>query len=478
MNKVAFAAKWSIITEIVVKLISPITNMILARILSPELFGIVASITLVTTFVDLFTDAGFQKYIIQHQFEGKEDYDLSINVAFWTNLYVSGMFLFLIVLFNEKIAIFVGAKGYGQAVSVASITLILTAFSSIQMATYKKSFDFKRLSVIRIICKVVPLLVTVPLALLGGGYWALIIGNLLGEFVNAVLLTAFSKWKPKLQYSIIKLKEMFSFCGWTLCEAITAWLVANMAILLIGQNFNAYFLGIYKGSVTVVNQILSVITAVMSSVILTTLSQLQNEEEKYRMAVLNFQRVTAMFVIPLGVGVFIFHEFVTRVILGSQWDDASILVGVWAIVSSINIVISNVHSYILISKGKPIFTFVSNFIQCFLIIIVFFSTKNLGFYIMFYALSATALQLSVTQVLFANKVFKISEIDKIKNIIIYVLIAALMGGSGYLIHLLYSNVVPDIITIILCIVIYFGVLMLSKKERTFINKLIVNFIHV
>ena len=80
------AVKWSAFAEIIAKLIAPITSIILARLLTPEAFGIVASVTMVTSFCDLFTDVGCNKYIIQHTF--KDDIDLSNNasVAFWTNI--------------------------------------------------------------------------------------------------------------------------------------------------------------------------------------------------------------------------------------------------------------------------------------------------------------------------------------------------------------------------------------------------------
>lgn len=476
MNKVAFAAKWSIITEVVVKIISPITNMILARLLSPELFGIVASVTLVTTFVDVFTDAGFQKYIIQHQFADKDDYDLSVNVAFWTNLGISILMWILIFIFQNPLAVFVGCEGYGKAVSVSAIVLIFTAFSSIQMATYKKNFEFKRLSFIRIIGKLVPFFITIPLALLDFGYWSLVIGNVFGEIINATLLTLLSKWRPNFRYSFRKLKEMFSFCAWSLCEAVTAWLVANLGILLIGQFFNSYYLGIYKGSITVVNQILSVITAVMSSVFLTTLSACQSDEEKYRDTVLGFQRTVAMLIIPLGMGIFIFRELVTNILLGGQWGDASALVGVWGGISCINIVVANMNSYVLLSKGKPKYTFISNAIQCLTIIIVFMLMKNNGFYPTFYAIALASLQLSLTQTIFAKKVFALSEIEKIKNIYIYFVVAVAMGVVGRGIHKKFDNLTMDLLGVLICILVYFCILMTKKRERIYIKKLITDFI--
>lgn len=476
MNKVAFAAKWSIITEVIVKFISPITNMILARLLSPELFGIVASVTLVTTFTDIFTDAGFQKYIIQHQFKDNQDYDLSVNVAFWTNLCVSVLMWSLICVFRSSIAKFVGCDGYGKAVAIASIVLIFTSFSSIQTAIFKKQFEFKRLSFIRIIGKLVPFFITIPLALFGMGYWSLIIGNVIGELVNAAMLTFLSKWHMRPCYSLKKLKSMFSFCGWSLCEAVTAWLVANLGVLLIGQYFSSYYLGIYKGAITVVNQILSIINAVMSSVILTVLSSYQSDRETYKKMVLNFQRTIAMIMLPLGMGVFVFRDLVTKILLGGSWSEASILVGIWGAVSSINIVFANMNSYILLSRGKPKYTFVSNVIQCFTIIIAFMLIHDKGFYPMFYSIAIATLQLSLTQTIFAKKVFKISEKEKFKNIFMYVIATAIMGLIGQLIHNYSKSYAIDFIGGFICVLSYFAIIFVKKDERRYIKELFLNFV--
>ena len=143
------ATVWSTVTEIVAKLITPIVNMVLARLLVPEAFGIVATITMIISFAEIFTDAGFQKYIIQHEFEDDEDLDNSTNVAFWTNLCFSIVICALIFVFRHKLAILVGSRGFGNSISIASILIVIASFSSIQMARYKRDFDFKNLFKIR-----------------------------------------------------------------------------------------------------------------------------------------------------------------------------------------------------------------------------------------------------------------------------------------------------------------------------------------
>ena len=96
-TKVKSATKWSAITEIIAKLITPITSMVLARLLTPEAFGVVATLTMIISFAEIFTDAGFQKYLIQHDFKDEKDQIDSTNVAFWSNLIMS-LIIWLIII--------------------------------------------------------------------------------------------------------------------------------------------------------------------------------------------------------------------------------------------------------------------------------------------------------------------------------------------------------------------------------------------
>ena len=144
-NKVFNAAKWSSITEIAAKLITPLTNMILARILVPEAFGVAATVTMIISFADMFTDSGFQKYLVQRNFKSEEEKLKNANVAFWTNFGISIFLWLLIFVFRDKIATFVGNPGLGNVLAIASLQLIMTSFSSVQMALYRREFDFKTL---------------------------------------------------------------------------------------------------------------------------------------------------------------------------------------------------------------------------------------------------------------------------------------------------------------------------------------------
>ena len=204
----AQATKWSAGTEIAAKLVSPVVNMVLARVLTPEAFGVVANISVVVSFAEIFTDAGFQKYLVQHDFQNKDELDQHTNVAFWSNFVLSWFLWCSIFFMRDPLAALLGNAALGPAIAIASLAIPMASFSSIQMARYRRDFDFKTLFYVRLIGMFIPLAVTVPLALILKNYWALVIGTLASNFVNALVLTLRSNWKPKLYYRFVVLKEM------------------------------------------------------------------------------------------------------------------------------------------------------------------------------------------------------------------------------------------------------------------------------
>jgi len=396
------AAKWSTVTELTTKLVTPITNMILARILAPEAFGVVVTVTMIISFAEMFTDAGFQKYLIQHEFKSEEEKVKNTTVAFWTNLGISFLLWGVIALLCEPIATLVGNPGLGIVIIIACIQLPLTSFSSIQMALYKREFDFITLFWVRIITSFIPFVVTIPLALLGYSYWALVIGTICSQLANAVILTSKSKWKPSLFYSVVILKEMLSFSIWSLIEAISIWLTIWLDALLIVSVLNDYYLGLYKTSTTMVNALLALITASVIPILFSALSRLQNDEPTFKEMFYKVQRAVAYLVLPMGFGVFLYSDVATQVLLGNQWTEANNIIGIWALTSSILIVTSHFNSEVYRAKGNPKLSFASQVIHLLFLIPTCLISLNYGFWVLVYARALIRFEGVITGLIIMN----------------------------------------------------------------------------
>ncbi|ERK32230.1 lipopolysaccharide biosynthesis protein [Clostridium intestinale] len=469
------AAKWSASTEIAVKLVSPITNMILARVISPEAFGVVATITMVMSFADMFTDAGFQKYLVQHEFKNEDDKLKNANVAFWTNLGVSAFIWIVIIIFREQISTAVGNPGLGDVIAVSCVQLLLTSFSSIQMALYRRDFNFKTLFLVRMVSVFIPFIVTIPLAFMGFSYWALISGNIVMQLSNAFILTIKSKWKPNLFYDLQILKKMFSFSMWTLIESISIWFTAWVDIFIIGNSLNQYYLGIYKTSTTMVNSLMALITSSIVPVLFSALSRLQKDDESFKKMYLSTQRFVAIFIFPLGIGVYLYRNLATTILLGDKWMEASDVIGIWALTSAIMVVFGNFCSEIYRAKGMPHLSFLAQILHLIVLIPTCIFSSKYGFWTLVYARSWIRLEGILVHFIIMHFILGISSLKTFKNVIPIAISSLVMGVIGFLLQYIGESLLWNMISIVICIVFYFGILCMFPNMRKDIHRILVKF---
>lgn len=468
-SKVKSATKWSSITEFVAKLVTPVTTMVLARVLTPEAFGVLVTVTMVISFAEIFTDAGFQKYIVQHEFESIGDLYKSTNVAFWSNLVMSVCLLFIIVLFSNRIAELVGNQGYGLVIAISSLCIPLEAFSSIQMALFKRELDFKTLFVTRMVGVAIPVVITIPLALIFRSYWALILGMIALNLSNAIILTCKSKWKPRFRYSWAIFKNMFSFTFWSMMESITIWLTTYVDIFLVGKMLNDFYLGIYRTSMSTVAQFISIVTAATTPVLFSSLSRLQNNHSDFKVMFLKFQKLIGLLVIPIGVGIYIFRELITEILLGSQWKDAAYFIGLWALTSALTVVLAHYSSECYRAKGYPRLSVIVQVSQIILLIPSVIWAIHHGFNFLCEVRSIVRLELIIVNMICMSVFIKISSLSMIRNIF-----PSLLGGLSMLFvgMFLYSqNIWICLLNIIICTIVYFAIVLLFPVERHIIFNL-------
>lgn len=472
-TKVVKATKWSSITQIVAKLITPISNMILARLLTPEAFGVVTTLTMIITFAELFTDAGFQKYLIQHEFKDNTDREESTTVAFWSNFIMSMVIWGLIALFAEPLATLVGNPGLGNVLIIACVSIPLASFSSIQMALYKRDFDFKTLFVVRIIGILIPLAVTVPLAFWLRSYWALVIGTIAQNVVNAVLLTAYSKWKPRLFYSFTKLKEMLSFTIWSLIEAVSIWLTGYVDVFIIGTVLSQHYLGLYKTSSTLVGQIMGLVTAATTPVLFTSLSKLQNDDTEFRRLFFKFQKMVGLLIIPIGVGIFMYSDLITEIVLGHQWIEASGFVGLWGLTSAFTIIYSYYASEVYRSKGRPKLSVLSQWLHIIVLWPTVIISVKYGFETLYIARSLVRFESILVDVIIMYLVINISFTDMLKNTYTSLIASLIMCVVAYFTINMYDSFIWKFVSIILSTIVYLSVVLVFPSERNLLVKMFI-----
>ena len=469
-KKILSAAKWSAIAEILSKLITPIVSIVLARLLNPEAFGVVTTLTMIISFAEIFTDAGFQKYIIQHNFKDDEDIEQSVNVAFWSNLVLSLFLWGIISLFADPLSSIVGNPGLGHVLIIACISIPIEAFSSIQFAIYKRDLDFKTLLKVRIIGICVPLFITIPLAFYIRNFWALVVGTIVQNVVNALCLTIFSSWKPKCYYSFQKLKEMLSFSIWSMIESVSIWATSYVDIFLVGTTLNQYYLGLYKTSSTVVGQITSIVTSITTPILFSALSRLQNDEKEFDDLFFTFQKCVSLLIIPLGVGIFCFSDFITLVLLGKQWMETSGFIGLWGLTSALTIVLSHYSSEVYRAKGRPKLSVLAQFLHIIVLAPAIYIAVQHDYHTLYVTRSFVRLELILVNLIIMYHIVKISPLKMVINIAPACFASMLMACVAFALLHFHNEISYQILFIVVCIIVYTSAIYLFPKERAIIQK--------
>lgn len=464
-SNVKTATKWSTVTEILAKLVAPLTTILLARLLTPEAFGIVATFSMVISFADIFADAGFNKYIIQHEFDNGKECSQCANVAFWSNLGVS-LFLWLCIsIFSSPIAHLVGCSGYELGLIVVCASIPLAAISSVQTSLYNRNFDFKTLFGSRIIGVLIPLLVTTPLAFFMRNYWALVLGALIRNIVIAIYLTVKSPWKPRLYYNWKQLKQMLSFSIWTFFEAISIWMTNYCDIFIVGTLLSQYYLGIYRTSMSTVGSITSLITSATTPVLFSALSRLQNDEKGFNQMFFQFQKMVSILIVPIGVGTFLFSDVITKIMLGDQWGEAVGFIGLWGLMATISILFSHYASEVFRSKGRPKLSFLAQWLHIIVLVPVVYIFARKGFEQLYVARSLVRLEFVLVNCLLLYLCFGISTWKMSKNVFPAFLSSAVMAAVGVGLRMITHDFWWNLLFIAICGGVYFVVLSRFKVEQ-------------
>lgn len=455
IKKTANAAKWSVITEVIAKCITPVTSMILARLLAPEAFGVLTTVLMVIAFAEVFVESGFQKYLVQHEFTDAKEEHLYMSVAFWTNLTLSFLLWGLLILFNGQIADLVGNPGKGHLLIVTGITIPLYSIIGIQSSKLKKDLNFRKLFFVRFYSSLVPLVVTIPLAIVGLDYWALIIGNIAGVLVNSVVLFIIGAFTPSLFFSWNYLHEMLKVGVWTLLNGLLVWMAVWIDAFLIGHYLSDYYLGLYKNSINIITSIFSLVSAAITPVLFSSLSKLQNDTPAFRKVFLTIQRALCFFMLPLATGLMLYNHLATEILLGDKWVEAGLIIGVNAIPIAFRAIFISLNGDVFRAKGYfsvPLYLEALDLIitipLCYLALIYY------GFWPFVYVRAFTKLLLFVPEIVLLNKYCSIKISFMIKNSYPYFCGCISMIAVFLLLNSCYSSLLWSIILIILCTTVY------------------------
>lgn len=319
------AFKWSLLGELGSRVIGPLVFIVLARILLPEDFGVVAAATVAISFSQVFWDSGLARALIQRN---ADDDDELANAVFWANLALSAVVTIAMWLAAPALAAFFRDERIADVLRVLSLQAPLAATCAVITALMQKRFDFKRLFWVRLVTTGGPGLVSIPLALAGWSYWALVFGVMSGQLLQLIALWRQAGWRPRLRIDRRRVAELAGFAQWTLSSGMLGWLYGWLDAIVVGRFLGAHDMGVYRTGNTFVILVFGLLFSPLLPVLYSLFSRAQHDLARLREALMTVVQAIALVALPIGAGLMVLGEALGVTIFGAHWAGVGLVIGI------------------------------------------------------------------------------------------------------------------------------------------------------
>lgn len=326
------AVKWSALMELASRTIQPIVFIVLARLLSPGDFGLVSTVMIITSFAQMFWDAGLSKTLIQTG----ENLEEAANVVFWTNLSLGLAIYFLLFMTASPIGNFFKSSGSQSILRVLGFQVVIGALASVQYALSVKQLNFRCLFWARFVGAATLGVVSVPLAFCGYGVWALVSGMIAGQTASFVLLWRNSNWRPRAKYNLDLARRMFGFSVWVAAEALGAWVLMWSDNLVVGRFLGPEDLGVYRLVWSICTLIFALALAPITAVLFPAFSRLKDDRETVVLLFHKANRILIAIALPMGAFLFLLGPDAVAVLFDEKWKKMEFvlpIIGLWTALS-------------------------------------------------------------------------------------------------------------------------------------------------
>lgn len=319
-DKTVKGVAWSAVDNIVSYAVTFVVGIVLARLLSPDDYGLLGLIGIFTAIAGTISNGSFGSALIRK----KDATDDDFNTVFITNLCVSS-FLYAVLFFcSPAIAAFFKREELIILTRVTSISIVISSFSLVQSVKLQKRIDFKTQTQLTIISSVISGVTGITMAYFGCGVWSLVVQGLVSQIIKTTLLICHNKWFPKPRFSVESFRELFGFSWKMLASALldTTW--KELYQVIVGKFYNPATLGQYTRAKGFAQVFSSNITNVVQRVTYPVLSEIQDDRERMISA---YRRIIKTTMLPTAVCMFALGAISGPLIyclIGEKWHQASI----------------------------------------------------------------------------------------------------------------------------------------------------------
>lgn len=319
-------------------------GLILARLLSPDAYGVIGMLTVFLCVVQVFIDCGFSQALIAKQDRTQTDF----STEFYFNIGVGLIGYCLLFISAPFIADFYNMPLLTSVLRVVGLGVIINSLCVVQSAQFSIRLDFKTPAKIGVSTNLFSGVVGIILAYYGWGVWALVFLQLASGILYGILVWILAKWRPTFEFSKDSFKYLWNYGSKILASSIIQQVYDNLYPLVIGKFFSARQLGLYSRAQGFATLPSSNVSGILGSVTFPILSKINNDTPRLMRIYRQMIKTAAFIVFPLMLGLFAISNPLVKVLLNRQWYDCILILQLlccallWQPISAINLSILKV----------------------------------------------------------------------------------------------------------------------------------------
>ena len=305
------------------------STIILARLLTPNEFGLVAMVTAVTAFVGTFKDLGLSMATVQRA----EVNQAQISTLFWVNVLLGIALTLITIALAPAAAWFYGEPRLTAIALALSVSFVFAGLTVQHQALLRRQMRYGTLAVADLVSLFVGIVTAVVMAAFGCSYWSLVGMTVTAAAVNAIAVWLLSGWRPSRMSTARGVGGMLRFGRNITAGNVCTYVRRNLDKVLLGWCWGAGSLGIYAKAYQLVLAPMTQLVQPISPVAISALSRLQDHPARYRRFYLKTVRLIGYATMPPAILLLIFHGEIVDVLLGPQWSAAAEVFGVLVFVA-------------------------------------------------------------------------------------------------------------------------------------------------
>jgi len=325
-----------------------VVTIILARLLTPDDFGIVGMAALVTVAVAMVNDRGLGTAIIQK----RDILENQLSSVFWGGLVFAIVLFSISAMASFPVAAFFKKPVVQAVIGVQAFGFIIGAFGIVQKSLLTRDMEFKKLAIMEIASVAVSGCISIVMALLKFGVWSLVVGTLVRDLTGVILVWIYCDWRPKLHFSWPDFKSLFGFSANVLGNDVALYATTNVDITIIGKVLGSAPLGFYSLALNMVKLPVTRLSGIVSKVTFPAFSAVQEDLGRFKNGFTKSLTFISIFTFPLLAGMAVFSREFIEIFLGAKWQAMAaplIILTPMAMLKSVG----TIKGSVLMARGRP-----------------------------------------------------------------------------------------------------------------------------